>query len=234
MLFKVASLVSFYAALAVWTSEPTLAASASHDPNFMIPKNCSPGDLLPSVAALSSEPVQRMPYPQSSTEQTGVYGPITNGQRMARHLNPEIVAGIGAQSGALLRHGSLSPMLREMIIVRTGYRTGSAYEVYQHRSLALSVGVTEEKLDTLACVHPTGLEESERAAIAFVDELLTINRPTDEALNAVRSHFSNAQVMEIVVVTGNWWLLARMLETAGVPLDSGNIGQHGVSKEDHR
>lgn len=197
----------------------------------MIPDKCGAGELLPSVKELSVDQPQRLPYPSIPEGETGVYGAITNGQRIAYHLKPEVRAGISAISGALLRHGALDPAMREMIIVRTGYRTASAYEVHQHRSLARRLGVSDAKLDMLACVDPQGLEANERALIAFVDELLTRNRPTDAALADLRTHFDNGQVMEIVAVTGNWWMLSRMLETAGVPLDKGTIGEKGVAAE---
>ncbi|MFM0234100.1 carboxymuconolactone decarboxylase family protein [Paraburkholderia sediminicola] len=176
---------------------------------------------------MSNQWPQRIPYPLCKEGEIGVYGPITNGQRIARHLAPDILAGIGAQSGALLHRGTLRPSLREMIIVRIGYHTGSAYEVYQHRSLALSLGVPEIKLDALACINPDNLEESERVAILFVDELLTRNRPTDDVVAALRARFSDGQVLEIIAVTGNWWMLAKMLETSGVPLDEEAIGERG-------
>lgn len=185
--------------------------------------------LLPSVADLSAQQEQRIPFPPTDSDEVGVYGPLTNGQRIARHLTPEIVAGISAQSGALLRHGALNPGLRELIIVRTGYQVGCYYEVRQHRSLALRLGVPLEKLDALALVVPQGLSDDETAVIAFVDEIITSNRPTDTTLSNLRARFSDGEILEVVVVTGNWWLLARMLETAGVPLDVGTIGEFGVT-----
>lgn len=197
----------------------------------MIPSNCKADQLLPSVAELNPTPKQRIAYPPRGENETGVYGALTNGQRISRHLKPEVHAGISTLAGALLRNGDLDPALREMIIVRVGYRTGSAYEVIQHGSLAARLGVSQAKLDALACKSPEGLEAPETALIAFVDELLTRNRPTDEALAAVRSHFSDSEVLETVVVTGNWWMLSRMLETAGIPVDERRIGEGGVVEE---
>lgn len=188
--------------------------------------------LLPSVGDLSVEHPQRIPFPPTAAGVEGVYGPLTNGQRIARHLKAEIVAGISALSAALLRHGALEAELRELIIVRTGYQIGSAYEVHQHRSLALRLGVPVAKLDALALVTPEGLTNDEAAVIRFVDEIVTCNRPTDETLSDLRTRLSDGEILEIVIVTGNWWSLARMLETAAVPLDAGTIGELGVVSED--
>ncbi|WP_183033834.1 carboxymuconolactone decarboxylase family protein [Cupriavidus sp. UME77] len=205
--------------------------STAKEKSEMIPKTCTDDKLLPSVFELSTTQPQRIPYPADSEGGAGVYGQLTNGQRIGRHLKPEVMTGLGALSGALLRHGALSPAMREMIIVRTGYRTASAYEVIQHRALAVRVGVPEAKLDALACIDPVGLDETERVVINFVDELLIRNRATDTALNGLRDHYSDSQVIEIITVTGLWWSLARIMEAAGVPLDKGTIGEKGVSVE---
>ena len=194
----------------------------------MTSTKCASDSPLASLAELDFKPQQRIPFPLVDKGERGIYGPITNGQRIARHLAPEVLKGVGALSAALLRDGALDAVLRELIIVRVGYLAGSAYEVVQHRSLAQRLGVSPAKLDALACVTPAGLEAHEVAAIAFVDELIARNRTSDTVLNEVRRHFSDGQVLEIIFVTGNWWTLARMLETAGVPLDSGTIGAHGV------
>ena len=197
----------------------------------MTSTKCSSHGLLASVSELDFNPKLRIPFPLGGEGERGVYGPITNGQRIARHLAPEVLKGVGVLSAALLRDGALDAALRELIIVRVGYLAASAYEVVQHRSLAERLGVSPAKLDTLACVAPPGLEAHEAAAIAFVDELIARNRTSDAVLNEVRRHFPDGQVLEIIMVTGNWWTLARMLETAGVALDEGKIGEHGVSKD---
>jgi 4-carboxymuconolactone decarboxylase len=196
----------------------------------MTSTKCSSDGLLASVSELDFNPKLRIPFPLGGEGERGVYGPITNGQRIARHLAPEVLKGVGVLSAALLRDGALDAALRELIIVRVGYLAASAYEVVQHRSLAERLGVSPAKLDTLACVAPPGLEAHEAAAIAFVDELIARNRTSDAVLNEVRRHFPDGQVLEIIMVTGNWWTLARMLETAGVALDEGKIGEHGVAK----
>ena len=193
----------------------------------MLPTDRAESEILPAALAMNANPVQRIAYPESADDEAGVYGRMTNGQRISGYLPKAIQDGITAQSIALLRDGALASDLRELIIVRTGYHTASAYEVVQHRSLSESLGVSSKLLDELACISPKGLGAAETSMIAFVDELLTRNRPSDSALQDVLAHFTIGQVIEIIFVTGNWWTLARMLETAGVPLDERKIGDAG-------
>jgi 4-carboxymuconolactone decarboxylase len=185
---------------------------------------CPAGELLPGVAGMTTEVLQRIPFPTGNEEAHGVYGRLTNGQRLAGHLPQAIQEGSRAFSGSLLRDGRLPPSLREMIIVRVGYHTNSVYEVEQHRSLAMKFEVEERKLDALACKLAPDLSEAESAVIAFVDELITANRPSDSVLDRVRSHFDDGELLEMIFVTGNWWTLSRMLETAGIPLEERRIG----------
>jgi len=198
-----------------------------------LPTYCPDSEILPSALSMKTAFPQRIPYPECSEQEAGVYGTLTNGQRIAGLLPPAVRTGMQALSGALLRDGALPPALREMIIVRVGYRTANHYEVDQHGSLAERVGVPHNKLLALACIHPSGLSEGERAAIAYVDALLTEYEPDDATLQAVRSHFSDGEVLEMVFVTGMWWTLSRMLATAGIPSDSRKIGEQGVFTEVH-
>jgi alkylhydroperoxidase family enzyme len=195
--------------------------------NFLTDK--SDNSRLPSVACLEGVVSQRIPYPSSIANESGLYGPLTNGQRIARHLTSSVLEGVTAMSSALMRRGVLPPALRELIIVRTGYHAGSRYEVIQHASLAERLGVSRAKLEALAYVEPQGLDPKERAAIRFVDELLERTRPRDEVLGEMNEYFGYPEIFEIIFVTGNWWTLARMLETAGIPLDEDRIGNHGVA-----
>lgn len=195
----------------------------------MLPKNCPASELLPRAATMRAEYPQRMPYPEGNENDNGVYGKLTNGQRISGHLNDTIRTGIHALSGALLRTGDLDRQLRELIIVRVGYALGSFYEIDQHGSLAESFGVPKEKVLGLACKQPQGLTEIEAAVIAYVDELLSGDDVSDAALAGVSAHFTHGQVLEIVWVTGNWWTLARMLNVSGIPSDELKIGAKGVT-----
>jgi alkylhydroperoxidase family enzyme len=44
-------------------------------------------------------------------------------------------------------------------------------------------------------------------------------RASDEALAAVREHLSPREVVELLLVIGNYMLVARVAETAGIELD---------------
>ncbi len=199
-------------------------------PTTVITVRCPTGNLLPGVAEMTTDYPQRIAPPSGGEDASGVYGSLTNGQRVALHLNPNVYKGMSAMSGALLREGSLEAGHREMIIVRVGYVENSIYEVVQHASLAGSVGVPTAKIDALACEKPQGLDPAERALMIFVDEQLATSRASDEALAGMRAHFSESQIVEAILVIGNWWMISRLMETSGAQLEDRRIGTGGVAE----
>ncbi|RZL85364.1 MAG: hypothetical protein EOP32_00295 [Rhodococcus sp. (in: high G+C Gram-positive bacteria)] len=66
--------------------------------------------------------------------------------------------------------------------------------------------------------------------MAFVDEQLATSRASDEALAGMRVHFSESQIVEAIVVIGNWWMISRMMETSGARLEDRRIGTGGVAE----
>jgi 4-carboxymuconolactone decarboxylase len=186
-------------------------------------------DLLPGVDVMTSDYPQRIPYPFDDGHRQGIYGELTNGQRMTAHLPPAIEAAIRGQSQALLRDGRIRAIHRELVIVRVGYLCNCIYEVEQHRSIAVKLGVPKDELDQLAYKHPA-LAAPEAALIAFVDQLIFKNRPDDSVLSNARCHFTDGEILEVLFVAGNWWTIARLLETCGVPLDQSRIGERPLGK----
>lgn len=184
--------------------------------------------LLPFVHEMDAPLVQRFEYPNTQDAKQGLYGALTNGQRITHHLHKPVLDGIVALSGALMKSGLLDPCIREIVIIRTGYLTGSAYEVVQHRSLAVRLGVAESKLNALAHVTPSGLSDRELATVNLVDELVNTSRPSDDSVSNVLQFFSVSELFEIIAVTGNWWTLSRILCTSGVAIDDDRIGNRPV------
>lgn len=190
--------------------------------------NKSDAQLLPHVEKMHVPHAQRFAFPDIPGSQEGLYGPLTNGQRITHHLHKPVMDGIVALSGALMKNGLLDPCIREIIIVRTGYLTGSAYEVEQHASLAACLGVPQSTLEALKYVAPTGLSGREIATVNFVDELVNNSHPSDSSVLDAQRFFSVPQLFEIIAVTGNWWTLSRILCTSGVAIDEDRIGNRPI------
>jgi alkylhydroperoxidase family enzyme len=140
----------------------------------------------------------RLPYPDAPATPG-----VLNIERMFGHIPPDLAAGFGAFSQAIIAGTTLDPLLRELAILRVGHLSHSAYEVHQHNAFARYLGMPAEKIAAIAAGPGEAVfDAQERAVLTFVDELVRQVRPSDAALAAVREY-----------------LVCRILETAGVPIE---------------
>lgn len=117
----------------------------------------------------------------------------------------------------------LSPRLRELIILRTGYLMGSPYEVGQHTGVAEKVGISAEQLATLSPtgdLTEAGFEDIEIAVLLLTTELLVTKRVNSDLFERVRGTLGDEATVEVLMVIGRWAGLALMLNALDVDLDS--------------
>jgi 4-carboxymuconolactone decarboxylase len=124
----------------------------------------------------------------------------------------------------------LPPRLREVAILRVGYLSNSAYEVFQHEALARHVGLSDAQIAAIRAgdASAPALGEAEAAVLAFVDDLVKNVRAGDATLAAVRRHLDDAQLVDLILVSGAYMMISRLLETTGVereeqPIDWSNM-----------
>lgn len=128
-----------------------------------------------------------------------------------------------AFGGALLSSLELDPRLRELVILHVGRLSGAEYEWVQHVPIALAAGATDEEVAAIerGDVEAEVLGPADRAALRFATEVVRDVRASDEALAAVRDHLSTREVVELLLVIGQYMLVARVAETAGIEIDEG-------------
>lgn len=165
----------------------------------------------------------RIPYPPEGLALPDV---LENGmrtinvQRMLMHLTPAIRDKMTPFSMALLQEGELDPILRELALVRVGLLSNAAYEVHHHDALARTVGVSQAKLDALRLDEiGDDFTPEEQAVLRFTDDVVRNVRPSEATLAALQACLSSAEIIELVVVTGMYMTVSRILETFGVELD---------------
>ena len=126
-----------------------------------------------------------------------------------------------AFGGALLSSLELDARVRELVILHVGRLSGAEYEWVQHVPIALAVGATQEEVDAVESGDVGALGPLEQAVLRFTEEVVRDVRASDEALAAVREHLSPREVVELLLVIGNYMLVARVAETAGIEIDEG-------------
>lgn len=157
--------------------------------------------------------------------------PPINVLRMLSHSGP-LLQGFFAFGNRILYSTDLEPELREMVIVRVAHLCKSAYELVQHERFIAELGVPADKIAALGVGASDPIfNDRERAVLAFVDDTVLNVRASDETLAAVSRHMSPRQIVELILVAGNYRMLASMLETCGVEIEDGGDA-HSTSQTD--
>ncbi|MCC5951337.1 MAG: carboxymuconolactone decarboxylase family protein [Acidimicrobiia bacterium] len=127
--------------------------------------------------------------------------------------------------GHVLAKSTLPARERELAILRTGWRCGSAYEFGQHTSIGEAAGLHPDEI-----VRVTGdrddpaWSDDDRWLLRAVDELVDDKVVSDDTWAALAERWSTQQLMDLVFAVGQYTLVSMALRTFGVPLDDGVPG----------
>jgi 4-carboxymuconolactone decarboxylase len=170
----------------------------------------------------------RIPYPdpakQSETVRATLARAPINIMKMVSNASEPVFNGFGQFSGAFYQPSELDPMLREVAILRVGYLSKSAYEVFHHEGLGRQIGLGDAQIAAIKAGRPDPeLTAAQQAVMAFADDVIVNVRAGDATLAAVRAHLSDQAVVDLILVIGLYMTVSRLLETAGVELDQAPI-----------
>jgi alkylhydroperoxidase family enzyme len=127
-----------------------------------------------------------------------------------------------AFGGALLSSLALDPVVRELAILRVARLSGAEYEWVQHVPIAKAVGATDEQVAAVdrGDLEDAALGDAARAVLRFTTEVVEDVRASDAALEGLTvAGFSPREVVELLLVIGQYMMVARVAETAGIELD---------------
>ncbi len=122
----------------------------------------------------------------------------------------------------LLFRGQLDARLRELVILRIGWVTGSVYEWTQHWRVATELGMPEA--DCLAVRDwraSDRFDAADRAVLAATDDTLETGAISAETWTACEAELGLESLLELVVAIGNWRLFSSMLRSLEIPLEEG-------------
>jgi alkylhydroperoxidase family enzyme len=170
--------------------------------------------------------VARLPYPDPAHAPAEIGAalerlPQLNIFRMLANAESAFIPWL-RWAGALLSDLELDPLLRELAILRVAQLTPHAeYEWVQHVPIAKSVGATDEQVSAIEAGDVAGedFNEVERAVLRFTTEVVEDVRAGDEAFAAVGALLPPRQIVELLMVIGNYMLVARVMATAELEID---------------
>ena len=137
--------------------------------------------------------------------------------------NPGVARVAFSQLMQLLENNKFDTRLRELMIMRIGWVTGSAYEWTNHWRVATTAGIPPE--DILAVRdwrNSDRLTAADKAILAATDESLAGKSISDETWPEVAIHVPDpAQQVEFVIAMGNWMMFSLLFRNLRIPLAEG-------------
>lgn len=119
--------------------------------------------------------------------------------------------------GRLLYGGLLDDRTRELVILRTSARCGSAYEWGQHVAIARGAGLSDDEM--LACAASEvaePLSDADRVLLRAVDEIVDDHTMSDATWQSLAARFDDAEAIELIMLIGHYAMLAGLLNGLGV------------------
>lgn len=132
--------------------------------------------------------------------------------------------------GRLLYGGLLDDRDRELVILRTSARCGSAYEWGQHVGIARGIGLSDAEILTCAADAPGDpLSTDDVVLLRCVDEIVDDHTVSDATWAPLADRFDDAEVIEVVMLIGQYVMLAGLLNALGVQTEQPLPGVGEVS-----
>lgn len=127
--------------------------------------------------------------------------------------SPPVARGWLDLMTAVRKETTLPGALREMIIIRIANLNGATYEAEQHAPIALREGASEDQIMALAGWRDAAhlFDSIERAVLELTDQMTEKVRVNSQCWNAVKAHWSERQIVELVATISSYNMVSRFL-----------------------
>jgi 4-carboxymuconolactone decarboxylase len=134
--------------------------------------------------------------------------------------HPRLSGYFLAYNALLTREGTLKPRWREVLILRTCWRTGFQYEWLWHVQLAPRSGIDRTDIDAIAGGSRAGvLTELECDLVAAADQLIERFRIDDPTWARLADQLDERQLIEVPYIVGTYTCLAMAFNSFGMVPD---------------
>ena len=130
-----------------------------------------------------------------------------------------------SQFGGVVLTGQLPAPARSLLILRTAWNCQADYEWGQHVVIGAQAGLTEREIEL--CTRPMAegdWSEADQGLLRAADELHGESRISDRAWAFLRERYTDAQLIEICMVVGQYHLVACTLNSLDVQREPGVPG----------
>jgi alkylhydroperoxidase family enzyme len=139
--------------------------------------------------------------------------------------NPALMMAQTPLQSYFMTNAALPARLREIAILRIGWRCGSNYEFGQHTTLGRRAGLDDEEISRLATAGAgTGWSPLERAVIDCADEMHASHDLSDRTWAALAGHLGPAEIIELLSLIGRYWTVSVVANSLRIQLEPGATG----------
>lgn len=134
--------------------------------------------------------------------------------------HPALLPPFLAFSAAIAMRGVLARKDSEILALRAAWNCRSAFEWGHHVEYGQAEGLTPEQIQAIAGGPDPGTWEPEqRLLLRAADELHTHQNLSDELFAELSQCYSQAEIVEIVFVVGQYTMLSMVANATGVPVE---------------
>ena len=125
---------------------------------------------------------------------------------------PEIAQGWEALLTAIRNRNSLSPAIRELIILRVAILNRADYEFDAHVPHALKAGVSNEKIQAIKQLEISPLfDQEDQLILKFTDVMTKEIQGPDSLFNQLKPLFDDQKILELVATISAYNMVSRLL-----------------------
>jgi uncharacterized peroxidase-related enzyme len=173
---------------------------------------------MPHVAPLKREDLADFEPLFEAVE--GVMGFVPN-SFLTMGRRPEVLQAFATLAGTVLRGGTLTPELKQLVAYTASNAAGCRYCQAHTSHSAAHAGATSEKIQAVWELETSELfDPRERAALRLArDAGLTPNQTDDGHFRDLEAHFSAEEIVELVAVISLFGFLNRWNDTMATELE---------------
>ncbi|WP_018917999.1 carboxymuconolactone decarboxylase family protein [Vreelandella zhanjiangensis] len=162
-------------------------------------------------------PITDADWPEGIAElREGFAGRLNVYRTMAHH--PALLNAWAPLRQHVVKDNALGPELTEVVILRAGFRLGSAYEWAHHVSRALALGFSEARIDAIRG-KPEAIDGVDGLIVNAVDALLDAHLLASDQEEALAEALGREAVIDLIAMVGFYSVLGYLLKTYNTPID---------------
>jgi alkylhydroperoxidase family enzyme len=139
---------------------------------------------------------------------------------MGRH--PALARRFMRFGNHFLAKGVLPPRDRELVILRTAWNLGVAYEWGHHVPIGEAAGLTRTEVDRIPFgAEAEGWAAFDRILLTAADQLYRHHTVADSVWNALSERYSGDQLVELAMLVGQYVMVGTFLLTLGIQPETG-------------